>query len=434
MEIDELPPRILSKINLIENSTTGLGMSLNLAKLFQELKKEVKDSKRLANTYMKLFSQHVERMEGVRQLKMQAYDWIEQRLVDFKKIDRKHRGITKSTLRNIEIILKGEGPLPFALTFDGLDNLTFGRTPLYEILLQLLYGAIDIFASWGVFEELEQFAEFEIVGRELQVQRELDLLLDKIERCEISPSGESGLLLAKMLGHGFVKAGVCPGDPRYALSKRYEVEHGRIRFEKPLPKFIRELKNFENRQLRLEELDTDPVALLNDLLFYVQVGEMIGEYKECWVENGSFLNDESPNFSGCSLMEIDVHYENQFLKHFAWKLSKDKNFTLLHDEIMRLVNRFLLHLQDRSQKLDPGDVRSQNSLDDEEFAYDKIKAHLEKMSATKRSKFSNEDAKTYIVDKANKIGRHFNRKATARACKSLRNEMTWITKPGPKSN
>lgn len=434
MEIDQLPQRIISKLNLIKNSSTGLGLCINLAKLLKELKKEGKDSERLARAYKRLFSQHIERMEGIRQLKVQAYDWIEQCLVDIKKIDRKHRGVTKSILCNIEIILKGKGPLPFALTFNGLENLTFERTPLYEILLQLLYGAIDIFGSWGVFEEMEQFAEFEVVSRSLQIEREFDLLPDVKKRCKISPCSKRGSLLAKMLGHGFIKASVYPEVPRYDLLKRYDVEHGCIRLEKPLPKFIRELKKLENRQLRLEELDTEPVALLNDLLFYVQVGEIIEDHKRNWMAQESFLEDESQNFIGHSPMEIDVHYENQFLKHFAWKLSKDKNFTLLHDEIMRLVNRFLLHLQDRSQKLDPSDVRSQNSLEDEEFAYDEIKAHLEEMSTTRRSKFSNDDAKKYIADKANKNGRQFNGKATARACKSLRNKMTWITKPGPKSN
>jgi len=432
---NHLPERIIIKKKLVEKSMTAGGICKNLDALLQEMRNinSNDQSKEFILKFKKTEKKYIDQVAFRMLNKKSIYEWIQQCFSIFNEISKKNNGIGKSLLIEAENILRGRIlPLTIPFPFCGLDKLNFERIAFYDILLEKISEIIKLFASWGVFQGLEYLAEFEIKTENRKLDGNYDFMPYAKKSTDIYPKSKQGKKLAEKLCHGFIKAKLLINDPRYTLPKICIIEFGKIRHLKPFPDCVHKARQFEDLKLRLQMQDTQPEALLNDLFFFALMGDII---EENVMTNTLSLTPsfEEVDFSRQrTLIEVDELYESQFLKFFTKRVDNPKNFNVLRVLIIEKLERFFYHLLDSSESVGPGFVRSQNSKDDDQFAYSVLMSYVEEMSLKNREKFTTKMAVQFVDERACKEGRVPNKNAVKRASKKIRKELGWRTKSGPK--
>jgi len=134
-----------------------------------------------------------------------------------------------------------------------------------------------------------------------------------------------------------------------------------------------------------------------------------------------------------SVIEADKLCSEQLLQFFlsGFKASSWESAPFTKEEILKIVDRFLLLLQTRAPFNFPGNARTQKMNQADNYVYKILLPHIESMNIREREAFTNRDAYEFVQKSKPQV--YIPQKSIKRICKLIREETGWKTKPGRKS-
>ncbi|MGA8165149.1 MAG: hypothetical protein WB791_09030 [Waddliaceae bacterium] len=403
--IKNFPESFRNIYELLRLAETPHGFFEHLVRLVNAIKSEKSFHYKLGRWMEVLNSAEVE----IKHEKEQVIKWMEEKSANMRDSIKAGKPQAQRRIDQLEKILLGE---IWGICSGGyIEMLTYHFSSACAALAS--YGPCKICDQWLKFRVRKDLFMFEVSA--------LNIFPPKgCEKKMINSSCKEGKRLEEHLQHGFVRAIVLPNEMFFDddESVRIEVEFGEVT-EIMFPKeYYAWRKKIESSNFQAE-LDVNGDASLKWLL-------LLCRYPE--ISLNPTRSIPKPN----TVIEADKICNEQLLQFYlsGFNSSSWEDAPLTKEEILKIVDRFLLLLQTRFPFNFPGKARTQQMKEADEYAYNTLLPHIRDMSEESKLAFTNDQAHEF-VQKTNP-GIYISKKATNRACKMVREETGWKTKPGKK--
>lgn len=395
----------LQAYDLLRLAKTPSGFFNYLAKLLEALKKDESSRYRMK----KWMTDLKEREEMAISIKNELVEWMQEKLQIMRGLSDCEVKDVKSTLDELENVLSAK---VWEIRSGGYVN----------VLEDYFRSACASLAGYGNRPEYDGWFSISVRKDLLCFEREKFIFLPSAnkEKIEIKLSSKAGKQLTSILQGGYLKAHVLPNAWFFDDEKTVRVELERGEIEKiHYPEGFYTWRQLVDGSEAKEELDVSGVPNLHWLI-------LLSRYIEL---------DPKPLHSlpkPTSVIEAEKLCMEQLLQFYlsGFKASSWDQAPFSRKEILKIVDRFMLLLQIKSDFNYPGKNRTILKDEADKYAYRVLFSYIEKMSEEDRLQFTNANALKYIRGTNPSI--YISEKAGSRICKIIRDETGWSTKPGKK--
>ncbi len=404
----------------MKKAETAAGILLLLPDLLMELRRH----KSTKGAYQRVENGLIDENQRIGEEKRKAFEWIQQMLKAFKDSPHALPPRMVNLIRTCEQILSGE---LIEFSTQGLPLLL--QSYLREIVLLLAsFGESPIFQGWAVYASrmemisLDQNTLLPPFESSFLSPKELATWKEKQEepRREISRSSEEGERLIEVLGSGYVRAYQLVQSP-YAETERLLLERGIIEsFSWPQCfQALRKRINFEQWQLSCDVSVETLLSFLAQLALFERVGrvDFVKKYRRAQ-----------------TLIEMDEICNQWFLDNYlrAFSPSVSSVPPIPKQELVDLVEKFLLHFVKAQHAAQSPQKKSENANDVFSYACEQMKEILQPLSPEDRRGYT----KKAICDLVKRKAPHRLKKTLTptllnKATKKVRNELKELGEPWP---